>query len=280
MLDKVRPQICPLLGAPMPTTVCWPDTNRVSKSGARVLEILEWFSDNRRPAIAQEIAQVLGLPVSSAADLLKSLVETGHLLFDKDNKTYFPSPRVLRLSLSVLPYSMDSAGLSGIVRKLQARTGACVSVSAQNGRHMQFVHILPTPGVVLNEVHEGLKFPIVGTASGIAILATKADTDVISLVRKATAGSAARAREETIQSTLQQVRLARKRGYAVSFFDQLQYAMSVAVTLNEPRAHYPLALCAGGSKANFQGREQDIADIMRQVISDYLHAKGDASFAG
>jgi DNA-binding IclR family transcriptional regulator len=259
-----------MAGAAMPPNVAWPDPARLSKSGVRVLEILEWFSDTRRPAIAQEIAQVLELPISSASDLLKSLVETGHLLFNKDDKTYYPSPRVLRLSLSLLPNELDSAGLLGILRDLRARTGECVAINSLNGHQMQFLSILPSPSVVQEQDLAGLKYPLIGSASGSAILATKRDFEIIEIVKKATVPCSSRERAEAIQTTLESARLARKRGYAVSYLDQWPSAMSVAVTLPEQESRYPLALCIGGRKADLRGREEYLANLMRQTISEHL----------
>jgi DNA-binding IclR family transcriptional regulator len=161
-----------------------------------------------------------------------------------------------------------------MMRAVQARTGECVAVSAQNGHRMQFISVLPTPGVVLNEIHAGLKFALVGSASGAAILATKTDTEIISIVRKVMAGRSSRERSDTVELTLEHARLARKNRFAVSFLDPLPFAMSIAIMLRDPVAGVPWALCIGGSKSDLQGREHEMATAMRQTVANFVFAGG------
>src|SRR5579859_7494960 len=63
-------------------------------SAIRALDILGEFRRLRRPLRAVELVDALGFPTSSTDQLLKSLVESGHLIFNRRAKTYFPSARL------------------------------------------------------------------------------------------------------------------------------------------------------------------------------------------
>ena len=67
------------------------------KSAARVLEIFEYFGDERRALSLKDIVARLAYPQSSTTNLLKSLTTLGYLNYDRATRTYLPTFRVARL---------------------------------------------------------------------------------------------------------------------------------------------------------------------------------------
>lgn len=273
MLNR-RPENDGMFGGPLAREVVAPMPARLVKSGMRALEILEYFTTVRRPAIALEISTALGLPVSSGNELLKSLEEAGFLVFDPREKTYFPSPRVTRLSSAALPATAEAQVFQGLLADLQARTGACVTLSAQNRHLMQFVAFLASPGVGLDGPQEGLKYPMVGTASGGAIFAVKSRDELLGLICKGCVGLSPAARERTTSLVLSQVRAAHERGYAVSFGDLPRNSVSIAVSLWAGATHVPLALCLGGASSRYAGHEGELASLARDTLATHNARNG------
>ena len=70
----------------------------LSRSATRALDVLEFFGEARRPLRAVEISRVLGMHPSTTNQLLKTMVDSAHLVFDAHSKTYLPSPRLARFS--------------------------------------------------------------------------------------------------------------------------------------------------------------------------------------
>ncbi|HQN50687.1 MAG TPA: helix-turn-helix domain-containing protein, partial [Phenylobacterium sp.] len=66
----------------------------VVKSAQRAFAILELFELERRPLSLTEVTQALRYPTSSTAALLKSLVVTGYLEFDRARRAYRPTMRI------------------------------------------------------------------------------------------------------------------------------------------------------------------------------------------
>ena len=56
--------------------------------------MLEYFGEARRPLRAVEIAKALELHASTTDQLLKTMVDSAHLVFDARSKTYAPSHRL------------------------------------------------------------------------------------------------------------------------------------------------------------------------------------------
>src|ERR1035437_10867635 len=69
----------------------------VVKSAARVLQILEFFDEVKRPTSVAEVAEHHGWPHSSSSVLMRSLVALGYLHYDPSERSYFPSTRVALL---------------------------------------------------------------------------------------------------------------------------------------------------------------------------------------
>ena len=60
----------------------------LSRSATRALDVLELFGQVRRPLRAVEVSRALDMHPSSTNQLLKTMVEAGHLIFDARAKAY------------------------------------------------------------------------------------------------------------------------------------------------------------------------------------------------
>src|SRR5262245_9931978 len=148
--------------------------NEAVKSASRVLDIFEFFYQFRRPARGIDIASHLELPKSSTNGLLKTLVDGGYLTFDPINKTYFLSFRLVGFGNWLSSFYFGPQRLTSMLEELQLKCGECVALSVRNGFDMQFVAVLPAPGLPF-VMPEGRKWPIVGSTIGAALLMTLDD---------------------------------------------------------------------------------------------------------
>src|SRR3546814_12190506 len=71
--------------------------DNVVKSAARVLEVLEYFSERQSASSAEEVRRTLGYPQSSTSILLRSLASLGYLNYEPLNRTFRPTIRVALL---------------------------------------------------------------------------------------------------------------------------------------------------------------------------------------
>ena len=68
------------------------------KSAQRVFQILELFAEDRAPRRPIQIARQMQYPVSSTIALLRTMVASGYLAFERRSRTYFPSVRLFQLT--------------------------------------------------------------------------------------------------------------------------------------------------------------------------------------
>lgn len=140
-----------------------------SRSATRALDVLEAFGEARRPLRAVEIARIVQLAPSTANQLLKTMVDSAHLLFDARTKTYQPSPRLV----AVAAWLAETYGLDSRIRQLmqdvQSQTGFVVTVTTLNDRFMQIIDLV---GAAEAGGERGLQISLFGSAIGSAFLST------------------------------------------------------------------------------------------------------------
>lgn len=154
----------------------------LSRSATRALDVLECFGRVRRPLRAVEIARLLGLTPSSANQLLKTMAESAHLLFDAQAKTYMPSPRLAAAGAWIAEVHGFAGSLADLVREVSARTGMVATVTTPSGLFMQVLELAGSEGA---GGERGLKVSLFGSAIGSAFLAALPDAEVRQLAARA-----------------------------------------------------------------------------------------------
>ena len=163
----------------------FPDTN--VKSATRVLELLEFFAEHRRPMSTADVVNELGYPQSSSTVLLQTLMRLRYLDYDRKSRKYFPTVRVALLGSWITENLYSERSLSKIVTDLYAKTSATVILGLQNDIYVQYIHVCQPP-----ERRSQLKWylkpgslrPLARASVGKMVLSRKPDTELIYLLRR------------------------------------------------------------------------------------------------
>ncbi len=243
------------------------DRQSLSRSATRALDVLEAFAEARGPLRAVEIARMLDLTPSSANQLLKTMVESAHLLFDARAKTYVPSPRLA----GFCSWMTDIYGHGGRVRDLiadvQKQTGTVVTVTSPNDLFMQVVDAAsPAP----QTAERGLHVSIFGTAIGSAYLSTLDDAEVRRLADRA------RIPPSEIPEILRTVATIRRSGYADGPSTDPDI-WSIAVPLPASGLGVPAVLGLAGPSDTICKRLPELTGILHRAISRWLVSSKDPS---
>ena len=107
-----------------------PSTPAPVKSALRTLDVIELVVAHAGGVVAQDVAQALGIPVSSLSYLLSTLVERQYLM--REGRRYLPGPGLerLRVSPSALPLADRMAPL---VRALKSELNETASFLVRVG---------------------------------------------------------------------------------------------------------------------------------------------------
>lgn len=236
------------------------------KSALRVLELLEFFAEWRRPASVKEIAQSLGYPQSSTSVLLKSLMESGY--FDHDLRTGMYAPNV-RLSLATAwieeqLYSEQS--LLRMMERVLAETGHTVMIGTRQGVHVRYLHVLQATRAGSFQSKSGLLRPLFRSATGKMLLTTLPERDIARLLRQANAYEADATLHVNVDQALTERRQALVAGYAISWGTSVVGAAAIAVLLP---GRDPMTLSLGGPIDEIKREQTRLLDVLRSAIEPF-----------
>jgi DNA-binding IclR family transcriptional regulator len=246
---------------PSPVRVKRPSERKnLSRSAIRALDVMEYFGQARRPLRAIEISQVLAMRPSTTDQLLKTMVDSAHLLFDAQAKTYRPSPRLAGLSCWVVETYGADERLRRLVRYVHFRTGMTVTLTTPNDLYMQILDLATPAG---RQTERGLRISVFGSVIGSAYLSTLKESEIARLAERA------RIPRTEMKRLLETVREIRRDGFA----DGLTAGTaiwSIAVPLPSARLPVPMVLGLAGELDRVRRNREALQQSLRQAITDFM----------
>ncbi|PZR70422.1 MAG: hypothetical protein DI537_48805, partial [Stutzerimonas stutzeri] len=216
----------------------------VVKSAGRVLQILEFFDDIRRPATSSEIAKAFGFPQSSTSQLLRSMLSEGYLQFDRDTRRYCPSMRVSLLGSWCDDRFIGEGAMLQMMKRLNERTGRAVFLACQVMSRAKYIHVYQS--LISDRPHLtlGTTRPLSTSGAGIALLSTMDDSEATRFILRNNAERTDAVSTASVRGVLAMLADVRRDGY-VCFFDPILSGGVLAAPLR-PRPGQPrIAICLG-----------------------------------
>lgn len=247
-------------------------TSVISKSVARIFEVLELFSQTQQPMRAVDIQKALNYPQPSTLALLKNLVELGYLSFDRLHKTYFPTLELARLAQWVEPALVGQGWLARIADELSSACNETTSVVGRNDLHTQMIYVRKAEHPLALQVEAGLGAPLCATAVGRAILSLHDDEQIAGLVtetNKMEKRSRSRIRHD-IHDVMISIRTLREEGHLSAYDMYLKGVGTIVVPLSADFNGYPIAIAVAGASDRIRDQETFILRALRKTIQRYI----------
>ena len=229
----------------------------LSRSATRALDVLELFGRERRALRAVEISKALGTHASTTNQLLKTMLDSGHLAFDARAKTYLPSPRLAEFSGWIMASYGAGGRLRDLIDEVRTATGMTVTISTPNDLFMQLINCAVPDGA---RGERGLSVSVFGSAIGSAYLASIDDADVLRLADRARVPAA------DIPAVLGDLAQIREAGYADGATAGSDY-WSMAMPLPMQGLQVPTVLGLAGASAQVRPRLEELFSIMREAAA-------------
>lgn len=234
----------------------------LSRSATRALDVLEAFGEARRALRAVEIARRLGLTPSTANQLLKTMVDSAHLIFDARTKTYQPSPRLAAIAAWIAETYDVGARISDLVRDVHARTGLVATVTTHNDLFMQVIDLSGPNGA---GGERGLRVSLFGSAIGSAFLSTREEAEVRRLANRA------RVPASEVPVILEALASIRQTGHAAgpTTSDQI---WSIAVPLPATVLQGQAVLGLAGPSGVLKGQLEHYRSVLTDAVAHWISA--------
>jgi DNA-binding IclR family transcriptional regulator len=233
------------------------DRRSLSRSATRALDVLELFGVTRRPLRAVDVSKALGTHASTTNQLLKTMLDSGHLVFDARSKTYLPSPRLADFSAWLMASYGTGGRLRHLIDEVHSITGMVVTVSTPNDLFMQLIDCEIPDG---QRGERGLSVSVFGSAIGSAYLAMLDDAEVLRLADRA------RVPAIDIPAILGDLAQIRETGFADGATAGSDY-WSMAMPLPMRELQVPIVLGLSGTATDVRGRLGELYAIMRDAVA-------------
>lgn len=239
------------------------------KSAVRVMQLLEYFDSVRREVGVIETARALGIPQSSTAALLKSLVELGYLV-QTERRMYLPTPRVTLLGNWIDPMLAPGGSVISMMNELAEATGETIILGIPSGITVRYIYVVPATQPMRLHVGVGDVRPMLVCGLGRLFLAGMSDEEVKQKFFRHTATQASHETPLTLSTVRRDIESIRVNGYSVCMDRVSRGAGVVCMRLPEREQSGPMGVAVGGLSSMIRTNSQDIARKMRNSIARHL----------
>ncbi|AEG51225.1 transcriptional regulator, IclR family [Sphingobium chlorophenolicum L-1] len=249
--------------------------SRTIKSAHRVLEILEYFDQDRRVATVMEMSRTLNYPQSSTSELLRCLTRLGYLHYNRVRRTYSPTARVALLGAWVKPSLFRGGPVLSAIDEIAKLTGETVLLSTSSNYVLQHLHVIHGNNESALDAHAGDQLSILHSTQGRLLLSSYRNEGIRSAVHRLNAEEADLSRHVRVAELLSEFAVLREKGWAI---DQDRDGVGcVAVMLPVGRNMDRLSVSVIAQPAVIAERGQEILDLLlsRKVQIADLHQEED-----
>jgi DNA-binding IclR family transcriptional regulator len=249
------------------------------KSCARALDVIEYFTFTSRPARTAEISANLGIPNSSADEILRTLLGKGYLTFNSRSKHYAPSYKIVGTCRAIEQSFFGGGRVSEMLEKIRQETGATVYMTVQNDCWIESVaeiegswHGREYPADYysrkLIEYDETGWRPATNFAG--AILALQSNVDIMKVASRSQKMGLTPKNDAAMTSLIERVRHIRAQGYALCRRSDSVEVESIACPTRFPESNVPVAVGILGKNLLTDAEQtRKLATFVRNTIAQY-----------
>jgi DNA-binding IclR family transcriptional regulator len=244
-------------------------TTESQSSAQRVLRIFEFFDRVERSAGVIEIGQSIGMPRSTAAALISSLVRQGYLSHDRVARSYLPTMKLAMTGRWVESELLgrDRDLLAPLFHDVARKVDETVVLGVQDDLYAQYVHVELAQRPVMYFQRAGARRPMCRSAIGWALLAGLADDELARLAYRHNA----HAGDKPVDAgeLLATVSAVRRDGFAVSLGAFLPGVAMVAMPLASADKTRCYAIGVGGPAERIEGKLDEIGRALRDCAARF-----------
>jgi len=201
----------------------------MSKIVERTLDLLELFSNEKRPLSLSDIARLLKIPKSSCHDVVRALQTRGYIYELAPRAGYYPTLRLQRLGKEIADHDPVVGRAEQLLRSLRDTLDESVLLSKVNGLHAIYLLTFEPshPLRFLAKVGDNVR-SLHATSGGKALLASL-DERELKAYFKAAKLAPLTAKTITSKTTLQKdIELGRKRRWYGNHGESLEGVTTIS----------------------------------------------------
>lgn len=141
----------------------------------RALGIFEAFESAGRPLTLSELAEAVGMPISTSHGVVRVLLQRGYLYLTSRRKDLFPTRRLYDMAVSIASHDPYLERLSPYLDALRTATQETVIVGKRQGDEIVYLAVQEGPQTIRYSAPAGAIKPLHSTSIGKAMLGQLGD---------------------------------------------------------------------------------------------------------
>lgn len=202
--------------------------NGGSRAVLRALGILELMMETGEPLVVADIIARLGIPKSTAYELVNTLTLAGYVEPRGGDKRLFLGRKLFELGTAYRSQVDLVKDGSRTIADLRDLTGETVQLSVLDGRMMLVLMKEEGSNPIRIVSHVGSRVPVNWAASGRLLVSDLEDAALRELLRTTMRQSPSGRAKLDVETLVAEVREARRRGYAIEVNETNEHAGCVA----------------------------------------------------
>lgn len=215
--------------------------NRTLSRGLNVLELLSEHPDG---LLLNQIARQMGLPKSTAFNLVHTLHDLKYIRFQPETAKYSLALKMFEVGSSAVNHLDISVVVRKYMNEIFKQLNETVHCGFFSGGDIIYIDKLESTRSIRMTSHVGVRMPLYCTAMGKAVLGALPDSEIDQLLSGASFTKYARNTVPDMEQLYQQLKRVREVGYAVEREENNDNVCCVGVAVRDRtmRPQYALSI--------------------------------------
>jgi len=254
---------------------------RINKSSARSMDILSHIAAKHDPVTITEISHALGIPKSSAFELLYTLIEKGYLEFaDRNLKTFKLGIKVFQVGLAFLARTDVHREARPLLEALMASCKETAFLAVESNGQLVYLDKVEGTSSVRTSATLGSRNPMHCTGLGKALLAAYSDSKVEEIVRAAGMPSRTEYTITKLSALQRDLETTRQRGYAIDDRESEREVFCVAASISDMSGRPVAAISIASLASKMLGNPRRVAKFGNLIAETALSISRRIGFTG
>lgn len=244
------------------------------KTADRTLDLLELFSREQRPLNLSQIGGLLGIPLSSAHGLIKTLQARGYLYELSRRQGYYPSGRLATVAEAIARATPVAGLVDPILEALRDEAKESVVLVKRQRDRVVYLEVYETDESVRFSPVVGETKPLHTTASGKAIMSALPPDALGDLLGALVLTPVTENTITTARELREQIDRGRKRGFWQVVGENTRDLMAIAAPVRIGGEVFAVVL--GGPPQRFKAELSRHAERLLRACAEIEKASGGA----
>jgi IclR family transcriptional regulator, KDG regulon repressor len=244
---------------------------QMSRSVVRAIEILDLMMERQTPVGMTDVIEALGIPKSTAYELIRTLVERRYIERKSDGRSYFLGPKLFELGMLYSAQIDLLKEAAPVVHDLRDRTGETVQLSILDNDHMLVMLKEESPHPIRIISRVGSRVPVNWAAAGRLLVSDLDDATLTEMLSRTMRASPTGLAAMGVDEVIADIRLFRSRGYAFELNEANEHAGCVAAPVMDGLGRCVASLSVVAPEHRLQKGKRDA------LVKAVVEAAGDLS---